>query len=99
MGGDRHPATGRKSRLSGRAICDRVKVSTAATAPEPRVRAAKLSRNWSLVVSDNGVGISENSGAGSFGSKLVSALAAQLGASFNLSSDANGTRYQFDRAS
>lgn len=64
---------------------------------EIEVRMKGDGHHWRLEVSDNGVGINRDPDARSFGSKLVSALAGQLGADIELASSEKGTRYVFER--
>lgn len=60
-----------------------------------KVRMQTTDQDWSLEVSDNGTGFVPNVDVDSLGSKLLSALATQISATFKLSSGNNGTQYRF----
>ena len=60
-----------------------------------KVQMQAAGQNWTLEVSDDGIGFVPNVETGSLGSKLLSALATQISATFRLSSGDNGTHYKF----
>jgi len=58
------------------------------------VRMHGTDQDWSLDVSDNGVGFVQQADGGSLGHKLIGALATQVDATVEVSSGEEGTRYR-----
>jgi two-component sensor histidine kinase len=59
-----------------------------------KVRMQGTEQDWSLDVSDNGIGFVQQADGGSLGHKLIAALAVQAGATVEMSSGDRGTRYR-----